>query len=293
LPIHHKRSIFPVSGNIIHHTKIPLLLNEESLKNNNEINRCDKMPKKKTTLIRSPDFKTIYAVGAIGNWTPYDFRINFYSEKVMEDEEESFINDSQVILSPKATKEFALWLLQNIKEYESTYGKLRTGGTGGSEEPDDEKFKSDLISDMKDDIKNELKDDIKTDLKKYLKQNIEEGIKRDLRVIPTPKLKSDLKKVLKADLQQDLRKDIKPELRKDLQRELRADLKQDLKQDLRKDIRKDLEREFQQKLRPIQTGTGTQAKKIKPKAKTTINAVKGSVERDMAKKTTKIAKKKK
>ena len=81
------------------------------------------MPKKKTTLIRSSDFKTIYAVGAIGNWTPYDFRMNFYSEKVVEDDEEAYVNDTQVILSPKATKEFALWLLQNVKDYEATYGK--------------------------------------------------------------------------------------------------------------------------------------------------------------------------
>ena len=81
------------------------------------------MAKKKTSLIRSPDFKTIYAVGAIGTWTPYDFRINFYSEKVLEDEDEAYVNDTQVILTPKATKEFAYWLMQNINEYEARYGK--------------------------------------------------------------------------------------------------------------------------------------------------------------------------
>jgi len=198
------------------------------------------MPKKKTTLLRSPDFKTIYAVGAIGNWTPYDFRINFYSEKVMEDEEEAYVNNTQVILSPQATKEFALWLMQNVKDYEATYGKSKMPNNSVSEVEDDSKFKSELRSEMKNDIKSELKDDIqrfislniksklkkdlgdeiKTDLRKYFKQNLHNDLKKDLKVIPTPELKKDIKKDLKAVLKQDLRRDIKRDLRREFQRNL-------------------------------------------------------------------------
>jgi hypothetical protein len=200
------------------------------------------MPKKKTTLIRSPDFKTIYAVGAIGTWTPYDFRINFYSEKVIEDLEESYVNDSQIILSPKATKEFALWLIQNVKDYEATYGKVRSTSDSVQNDEEDSLFISDIRTELKNDIKDELERDIKkfvandfkeklkkdmgeeikSDLRKYFKQNLHDDLKKDLRVVPTPELKKDLKKVLKADLKQDLRKDIKKDLEREFKRTLPA-----------------------------------------------------------------------
>ena len=66
------------------------------------------MLKIQTNLIRKPDFKTIYAIGAIGSWTPHDFRINFYSEKLPGEDNESYVNDAQVVLTPTAAKEFAL-----------------------------------------------------------------------------------------------------------------------------------------------------------------------------------------
>lgn len=198
------------------------------------------MPKKKTSLIRSPDFKTIYAVGAIGTWTPYDFRINFYSEKVIEDEDEAFVNDAQIILSPKATKEFALWLMQNINDFEATYGKSKSATGDEAVSVDDTKFKSDIRSELKSDIKNEVqqdlqkylsnelrnkinknfKDELKTDLRKYFKQNLQNDIKKDIKVVPSPQLKKDLKKVLKADLKQDLREDIKKDIREEIKRDL-------------------------------------------------------------------------
>ncbi len=263
------------------------------------------MPKKKTTLIRAPDFKTIYAVGAIGNWTPYDFRINFYSEKVMEDEEEAYVNNSQIILSPQATKEFALWLMQNVKDYEATYGATKTDTNNINSTREDAKFISDLRTDMKNDIKGELKADlektvieniknelknnlgqeIKNDIRKYMKQNLQGDLSRNLRVLPSPELKKDLKKVLKADLKQDLHKDMRPELRKDLKRVL----KDDLKQDLREDIRKDLERELQKNLHVGKGGT----QKLKTKTKTHMESVKSSAKGKVGKKTTKLRGKKK
>lgn len=209
------------------------------------------MPKKKTTLIRSPDFKTIYAVGAIGNWTPYDFRINFYSEKVVEDEEDAFLNDTQVILSPKATKEFALWLLQNIKDYETTYGKTIPAG-GAARDEESGEFKSDLRSELKSDLKSELHEDVKklinadfkeqmkkdlsdelkTDLKKYYKQNLPNALRKDLKVFPTPELKKDLKKVIRDDLRQDLKQTLKQDLRKDIKMDIKKDLQRELRRDL-------------------------------------------------------------
>ncbi len=240
------------------------------------------MLKKKTSLIRSPDFKTIYAVGAIGTWTPYDFRINFYSEKVIEDEEESYVNDTQVILSPKATKEFAYWLLQNVKEYETTYGEPHSIEEVKEPQGVEKTFKGDFKGTLKEDIKNE----VMSDLRRYLKQTIPE-LKKDLKVVPTRELQKDLKKVLKDDLKQDLRKDMRPELRKDLKRALKADLKQDLREDIKKDIREELKRDFRaisgspQKLKPkpksasgpvrTQAGsknkTGKTTKKIESKKK--------------------------
>ncbi len=167
------------------------------------------MPKKKTSLIRSPDFRTVYAVGAIGSWTPYDFRINFYSEKVVEDDGEAYLNDTQVILSPQATKEFAYWLMQNINDYEVTYGKTGSRAGKSTQRPDESVFKGDLRAEMKDEIKNELQNE----------------------------LKMDLKRVLKADLKKDLRKDIKPELRKDLKQSLREDIKRDIREELKHNLR--------------------------------------------------------
>ncbi|HPH48949.1 MAG TPA: DUF3467 domain-containing protein [Methanothrix sp.] len=34
----------------------------------------------KVQTIKSPDFKQIYAIGAIGGHSPYDFRIAFYND---------------------------------------------------------------------------------------------------------------------------------------------------------------------------------------------------------------------
>jgi len=216
------------------------------------------MPKKKTTLIRSPDFKTIYAVGAIGTWTPYDFRINFYNEKVIEDEEEVFVNDTQVVLSPKATKEFALWLLQNVKDYEVTHdetipseGSVKSDGEGAE-------FRSTLRTELKDDITTEVKADMKT----LINTNLREKLRKELEA----ELKNDLHKYIKHTLHEDLKKDLKviptPEFKKDLKKVLKADLRQDLKQDLRKDMKRDLKKELQ---RTLPSSVISHAKKLQTK----------------------------
>lgn len=173
------------------------------------------MPKNQTNLIRKPDFKIIYAIGAIGSWTPHDFRINFYSEKVKDKEGEALVNDVQVILPPKAVRDLAVTLTRYIKEYERVHGiSLKdidfsiigdmAGVKKGAEKTG---VNGELISaELKQDLKQDLKKDIEKDLKKDLKQDLKKDITKDLR--------QDLKKDLKQDLKEGLKKDIETELRK-------------------------------------------------------------------------------
>jgi len=89
---------------------------------------------------RSPDFKQIYAIGAIGGHSPYDFRIAFYNDSpkptieggksitVMERK-----IDMEVILSPLAAKELARWLAEHVKDYENKFGEIKRPGAGAGE----------------------------------------------------------------------------------------------------------------------------------------------------------------
>ena len=69
----------------------------------------------------------VYAIGAIGDWTPYDFRIGFYSDiQKKEDGGKEYILRSQVILTPRAAKELSEWLSDNITKYEKENGIIKT-----------------------------------------------------------------------------------------------------------------------------------------------------------------------
>jgi len=84
---------------------------------------------------RSPQFRQIYAIGAIGGHSPYDFRISFYN-----DSPKAFLEggkqlnmvertmESEIILSPLAAKELADWLNNHIKEYEKKFGEIKRPG---------------------------------------------------------------------------------------------------------------------------------------------------------------------
>jgi outer membrane lipoprotein-sorting protein len=86
-------------------------------------------------IVRSPDFKQVYAIGAIGGHSPYDFRIAFYNDSpksmveggkqvtVMERKMET-----EIILSPLAAKELAQWLNGHIKDYEKIFGEIKKPG---------------------------------------------------------------------------------------------------------------------------------------------------------------------
>lgn len=75
-------------------------------------------------------FRQIYAIGAAGGHSPYDFRIGFYNDtpKMFGDASESRIIErrveTEIILSPVAALELNRWLTQHINEYESVFGPI-------------------------------------------------------------------------------------------------------------------------------------------------------------------------
>jgi len=86
-------------------------------------------------ITRSSEYRQIYAIGAIGGHSPYDFRISFYN-----DSPKSFLEggkqlstverkvESEVIMSPLAAKELAEWLNNHIKDYERLFGEIKRPG---------------------------------------------------------------------------------------------------------------------------------------------------------------------
>lgn len=89
----------------------------------------------KVQTTKSPDFKQVYAIGAIGGHSPYDFRIAFYNDSpksMQEDGKNVTIMDrridTEIILSPLAAKELANWLSEHIKDYEKLFGEIKRPG---------------------------------------------------------------------------------------------------------------------------------------------------------------------
>ncbi len=85
---------------------------------------------------KSPDFKQVYAIGAIGGHSPYDFRIAFYNDSpktLVEDGKSMTVMerkiDTEIILSPLAAKELANWLVEHIKDYEKVFGEIKRPGS--------------------------------------------------------------------------------------------------------------------------------------------------------------------
>jgi hypothetical protein len=92
----------------------------------------------------SPDFKQVYAIGAIGGHSPYDFRIAFYNDSpkaLMEGGKNVTVMErkieTEIILSPLAAKELCNWLGEHIKDYEKLFGEIKRPGAGsqGSASP--------------------------------------------------------------------------------------------------------------------------------------------------------------
>jgi len=88
-------------------------------------------------IIRSPEFKQIYAIGAMGGHSPYDFRIAFYNDspKAITEGGKSVTVmerriETEIILSPLAAKELADWLGEHIRDYEKLAGDIKRPGAG-------------------------------------------------------------------------------------------------------------------------------------------------------------------
>jgi hypothetical protein len=86
-------------------------------------------------IIRSPEFKQIYAIGAIGGHSPYDFRIAFYNDspKAIREGDKSLTVmerkiETEIILSPLAAKELANWLNGHLQDYEKMFGEIKKPG---------------------------------------------------------------------------------------------------------------------------------------------------------------------
>lgn len=94
-------------------------------------------------IIRSPEFKQVYAIGAIGGHSPYDFRIAFYNDSpkaLMDSGKQITVMEreikSEIILSPLAAKELANWLDSHIKDYEKIFGEIKKPGMQDPAKPE-------------------------------------------------------------------------------------------------------------------------------------------------------------
>jgi hypothetical protein len=92
-------------------------------------------------IIRSPEFKQVYAIGAIGGHSPYDFRIAFYNDspKALREGDKSLTVmerkiETEIILSPLAAKELATWLSGHLQDYEKIFGEIKKPG-GATKSP--------------------------------------------------------------------------------------------------------------------------------------------------------------
>ena len=86
--------------------------------------------KVKVELRKAEDFKQIYAIGAVGGHSPYDFRIGFYNDtpKAFGNSPDSQVIqrtlESEVVMSPLAALELVRWLTHHIQEYEAMFGPI-------------------------------------------------------------------------------------------------------------------------------------------------------------------------
>jgi len=82
----------------------------------------------KPLISRSPDLKTLYVTGAIGNFTPFDFRLSFYSHQEQWPEKPkqvagvpiSQVMQVTLVMSPDLAKRLRDMLDSQLKEREKT-----------------------------------------------------------------------------------------------------------------------------------------------------------------------------
>ena len=75
---------------------------------------------------RTPNYQMIYAHGAIGTFTEYDYRLRFYNETFPgEDGKPIYEIPVTIVMSPIAAKELRDLLDRQIKEYEEKVGEIK------------------------------------------------------------------------------------------------------------------------------------------------------------------------
>lgn len=86
--------------------------------------------KVKIELQKSDYFRQVYAIGAVGGHSPYDFRIGFYNDtpKSFTASADSQVIqrtiETEVVMSPLAALELVRWLTHHIQEYEAMFGPI-------------------------------------------------------------------------------------------------------------------------------------------------------------------------
>lgn len=89
-------------------------------------------PNIKMKVSKTDDFKQVYAIGAMGGHSPYDFRISFYNDMPQTFSNEGGMQtvdrkvETEVILSPAAAKELLNWLGSHVRDYEKMFGTINT-----------------------------------------------------------------------------------------------------------------------------------------------------------------------
>ena len=94
--------------------------------------RKNDQEKKEIPLIVPSDIPKIYSTGAYGGYSSYDFRLLFYTEEPLQQDEIVTTEElkvvrevlAEIILSPLAAKQTAKWLSKKVEEFEGECGVI-------------------------------------------------------------------------------------------------------------------------------------------------------------------------
>lgn len=79
----------------------------------------------------SQGFQRIYATGAVGGYSGYDFRIDFYNDEITQTEEPELPPKAtreiavEIILSTLALKQLTKWLTTHLQNIEAAIGEIK------------------------------------------------------------------------------------------------------------------------------------------------------------------------
>jgi len=88
------------------------------------VNKSKKNEKTKT-IARSPQFVKLYATNTKVFSTDVDIRFSIFNEKFEDEDEEVFVSDGMVILTPECAKKLLNELGEAVSAYEEKYGEIK------------------------------------------------------------------------------------------------------------------------------------------------------------------------